>query len=118
MKRKLNIYAKILLVIIIVIILVILYFIFERNDESRWLFTKAKQDCEILSQCIIKYNQSEKNIVKDYYMKELKEKYFTSGFMLKDPWGVFYKHDVNKHIVFSSGPNGIDFDDDDIVLKY
>ena len=50
-------------------------------------------------------------------MNELNGTYLTTNMPL-DPWKNKYKHDYIKRIVYSSGPDSIDGDDDDIITKY
>ena len=50
-------------------------------------------------------------------MKELNGTYLTTNMPL-DPWKNKYKHDYKRRIVYSSGPNSIEGDDDDINAKY
>ena len=67
---------------------------------------------------VTKYNHFEKEEIKSQYMTELKGKYIQGLETWKDPWGNKYKLDHKKGIVYSAGPNSIDYDNDDIVVKY
>lgn len=87
------------------------------RDEKRKKL-HALQWCETLTEGIIKYNKFEKVEIKNQYMTELRGKYIQGLETWKDPWENRYKLDYKKGIVFSSGPNGIDYDDDDIIVKY
>jgi len=117
-KNNAEIPLDILIVLIVLMICSLSYYYYQKNETLKKQFTKAKQDCDTYIQAIQKFNSLEKTIVKDEYMKEVKGTYITGLDTLTDPWKKRYKHDYNKRIVYSSGPNGIDFDDDDIVVKY
>lgn len=107
----------ILIAIIVLIICIFSYYYYQKNETLKKQYTRAKQDCDTYIQAIQKFNSLEGTIVKDLYMKELRGAYITGDYII-DPWKRRFKHDYNKRIVYSSGPNGIDFDDDDIVVKY
>jgi hypothetical protein len=78
----------------------------------------ATQWCQTLAEGITKFNQFEKVEIKSQYMTELIGKYIQGLETWKDPWGNRYKLNYKKGIVYSSGPNGIDYDYDDIIVKY
>jgi len=79
---------------------------------------KAKQDCESFALAVKLHNKLESEEVKDFYMKELIGKYVQSDGWWLDPWKNKYKLNYKLGIIFSSGPDGIDYNSDDIIIKY
>jgi len=102
---------------LIIIYAIILNFKSNFNDKKKKEL-HAMQWCQTLAEAILKFNKFEKTEITSQYMIELRGKYIQGLETWKDPWGNRYKLDYKKGIVYSSGPNGIDFDSDDIVVKY
>lgn len=119
-KTKVNnaeISINIFIVTIMIIICLLLYYNYQKNEELKTKNFLAKQACDTFVRAIQKFNSLEGHIVKDIFMKELNGTYLTTNMPL-DPWKNKYKHDYKRRIVYSSGPNSIEGDDDDINAKY